>query len=113
MVHLLHNAAFPYTDIGDAIFVAESMLKGGGMGLSRDQLAAAGAVAVITDAYRASGANSRKTSAAPPYYPTPLRISIASGMREDGRGGAESRSTGTKAAMTLRGALPSRLPTIG
>jgi hypothetical protein len=32
---------FPYTDIGDAIAVAEGLLKGGGTSLSRDQLAAA------------------------------------------------------------------------
>jgi len=32
---------FPYTDMSDAIAVAEGMRKGGGVGLSRDQLAAA------------------------------------------------------------------------
>jgi hypothetical protein len=33
--------SFPYSDMSDAIAVAEGVLKGGGMGLSRDQLAAA------------------------------------------------------------------------
>lgn len=33
--------AFPYSDLGDAIDVAEGLLKGGGVALSRDQLAAA------------------------------------------------------------------------
>jgi hypothetical protein len=32
---------FPYTDMSDALAVAEGMLKGGGVALSRDQLAAA------------------------------------------------------------------------
>lgn len=32
---------FPYTDLSDAIAVAEGLLKGGGVALSRDQLAAA------------------------------------------------------------------------
>jgi hypothetical protein len=32
---------FPYSDVGDAIAVAEGLLKGGGMALSRDQLGAA------------------------------------------------------------------------
>ncbi|MFD0849629.1 hypothetical protein [Sphingosinicella xenopeptidilytica] len=32
---------FPYTDMSDAIAVADGMLKGGGVALSRDQLAAA------------------------------------------------------------------------
>jgi hypothetical protein len=33
--------AFPYSDIGDAIRVAEGLLKGGGVAMTRDQLAAA------------------------------------------------------------------------
>lgn len=33
--------SFPYSDMADAIAVAEGMLKGGGVALSRDQLAAA------------------------------------------------------------------------
>lgn len=33
--------AFPYSDMSDAIAVAEGVLKGGGVGLTRDQLAAA------------------------------------------------------------------------
>lgn len=36
-----NSIAFPYTDMSDAIGVAEGMLKGGGVALSRDQLAAA------------------------------------------------------------------------
>jgi hypothetical protein len=33
--------SFPYSDMGDAIAVAEGLLKGGGVAMSRDQLAAA------------------------------------------------------------------------
>jgi hypothetical protein len=35
------KVSFPYTDISDAIAVAEGLMKGGGMPLGRDQLAAA------------------------------------------------------------------------
>jgi hypothetical protein len=35
------SIVFPYTDMSDAISVAEGLLKGGGVGLTRDQLAAA------------------------------------------------------------------------
>lgn len=35
------KVSFPYTDISDAIEVAEGLMKGGGMPLGRDQLAAA------------------------------------------------------------------------
>lgn len=35
------SIGFPYTDMSDAILVAEGLLKGGGVALTRDQLAAA------------------------------------------------------------------------
>lgn len=38
---VVSSIVFPYSDITDAIVVAEGLLKGGGMPLSRDQLAAA------------------------------------------------------------------------
>ena len=41
IIRVASTISFPYTDISDAIFVAEGMLKGGGLALTRDQLAAA------------------------------------------------------------------------
>lgn len=51
--------AFPYTDISDAIAVAEGVLKGGGVALSRDQLAAAMSLSPVGGGFATKVATAR------------------------------------------------------